>query len=80
MGRVRGHGQVARRRSRLALVSARLRGTQGGGANRACRVSPAPAVLPSRADRGSARADFPRMHARLLWGKRRGVGALAVAS
>ena len=39
-----------------------------------------PPDSPSRADRDSARAEFPRMHARFLWGSAAASGALAVAS
>ena len=39
-----------------------------------------PPGSPSRADRESARADFPRMHARFLWGSAAASGALVVAS
>ena len=55
-----------------ARLSARLRGTQGGGVS--------PPDLPSRAHRGSTPADLPRMHARLLWGSAAALAPLAVAS
>ena len=65
--------------SRLLRAAAAGKAGAGGGPNTQGEgVSPPDS--PSRADRDSARAEFPRMHARFLWGSAAASGALAVAS